>query len=291
MSRRLALIGLSSLLVISTAYAASGSTLTGSGSTAQSSSESPLLQAERQKRADDLTAALAKGNKIELQYRERLANFNKKQAAHRSQCRDQLRSANKTTYLQTLLQCYRGELAMEQDFLTFERSEFSALPGITDTVKTAVLSRIDLLADAEQTLTFAIDSKVYQTTDDVQEAKRNLHDKYRVPLWDALLSARADAAKSWVGILIVDLDAAQKGQGTLTDEQSKAWMDARACLATREKNLQSILSPGATGRKDALSAELRALPACLTLVQNLPNVPPQPSGSGSTMSSSTSSKP
>src|SRR5207248_1138314 len=139
------------------------------------------------------------------QYHEKQTNYWKKRAVLRSQCREDMRRANKDTLLATEERCYKSDRTLELDFFTARRDYIANLPGITKTVRSNALDRLDLLTDAIKTVTFAIDSGVYASTNDLMEAKTNLLTKYSQPFANAFLTARTDREISWLAYVITSL--------------------------------------------------------------------------------------
>jgi hypothetical protein len=285
------LAGVSSLLVVSTCFAASGAVVTGSGSGsgASSSSESAMLIQERLDRTKDFHVKYLQSKKDETALRAKQAAYETKRAAYRQQCRDDLRRANRDARFPALLRCYKGDLALEADYLGKLRDSLKTMAGVTSGVRINAQNRLDLLKDAMDTVTLGIDGGVYATNDDLLEVRRNLLEKYRKPWWSALDEVRADQTLSWTQYLITLVDALrsdEKAAGTVRAD----WDAPRACLVTQEAALHAMLLAEEQSQVPAALTDATArLQTCLTL---LDGVPPGPAAvSSSSQSSSSSAKP
>lgn len=262
-------------LLLTTVFAQTGTTVpTGSGSTETSSvsSESDALKADRALRADGLRIQLTKDKKAETEFRTQFAAFIAARAALRSRCRDDLRRSNKNTKFPTLTRCYTDDLALEKELLEKRRTRLENMPGVSDAVRNAALSKLDALTDAVDTIMFALESNVYGVPEDLSETKKSLLEKYRMPYWDAMLLARADRALSLASSLILRIDALPSPE---------TYASARSCLATEESALRLLLKPKAKKATPDVRASLDAVQQCVTLLHTLTT---PASGSGSVSS-------
>lgn len=258
--------------------ASTGSVAHGSGAVAGSGAtvDSDALRALRLQRADDFAKQLAANPKAEALLRERKSTYERKRAEHRADCRDQVRRANKESLIKVLLLCYREELTLEEDFLSKEREYLTAAAGVSEPVRSRMLDRLDVLADAMHTIVYAIDSGVYASQADLLEAKQNLYARYRVPFYDASAALRADRALTWVQTLILGVDAAQSGENPPRPE----WNGGRACLVTSETALSGLIASRIRDRGARLADALAAARACLPTLAAVPPPPASATGSG-----------
>ncbi len=281
------------LLLPAAASAASGDMLSGSGASAaiewEGDRESETVQSQREDRAATLRLDLVQDRKADAQFRQRTAAFVRKRAELRRDCREDLRRSNRDTRLPVLLRCTRADIALEREQLSKTHERVQALPGPSDTIRSAALSRVDILADALDTVMFAIDSGVYRSSEDLMEARKNLLQRYRVPLADALVSLRADRAGALAGALILRVDAARNAELTEKGEARDGWAEARHCLSTQETALRTLAAQTAAAAPDRATraqAGTEELLRCATLLRALTSS--TPSGSGSALPSSDS---
>ncbi len=248
-------------LTISLAYAETPAT--GSGSqpaTGSGISSVDAWPAQRAVRADLLRKNLPAFLKREGQWQSQQTEYLQKRADHRLTCRAELRQANRDAMLPTLLRCFRGELTMEREQLRQERDYVMLTLGIGDALRAESMRRIDLLRDAINTITGAIDSGVYQTQAALAEGKRKLHVNYRAKL-DSLRSLiRADHTLSWNALLLDDAQNDLTGTGSTISPQQNG------CLMTQETALRSIVTPG-TGATVTLPEVLTGLLKCVQDIQ------------------------
>ncbi len=248
------------------AQQSSSSPASGTGTTVQE----PLIVVEdREFRLRGFAAAVPASRTAEAQFAERRTTFFRKRAQARAVCRDDIRRANKTTLLKTLLRCYMAELTLTREYLARQKELLTALAGLSSPVRSSAIDRVDLSLDAVDTLVFAINSGVYETREDLLEAKTNFHAKYEVPLAEAWLTVRADRALTWTAQLIAEIDALQT-QERAAGLDRRELTAGRACLAHQESFLRSLLLAGAKDRSMTLLATLGALRECLKSLQSIP---------------------
>ncbi len=255
------------LLTLTLAHAQVPATGSGALGTGSGSSSSVNLWPERKARALFLQKTLTAHLKRETQWRERVAAYRQKRADHRVACRAELRQSNRDTKLPTLLRCFRGELTMEREHLRQEKDYVAETGNINEGIRATTTRAIDLLRDAINTITFAIDNGVYDSQLSLTEAKRRLHVHYRAAVDRLRTLIRAEHALSWNALLLIDLDAEATGTGATV-------MNHKTCLEGQETDLRTILREG-TGSTIKLTDVLSALSLC---VQDLRT----PAGTGST---------
>lgn len=272
MRRTALLLIIPSLLFAVPALAASGDTLSGSGTLAPELTESNSLKKERQTRADLLKSDLPGWTKLDAQYREKLAVFYKKRAAFRKQCREDMRRANRDSLITTLLRCYKSDLTLERDFLKEKRVRLEKLPGVIAKVRTGTLSRLDLLTDAMGTIVFAIDNGVYGAQDELIEAKTNLREKYRKPFAAGAVTADADRTLSSIATLILGADAARADEKAMTGTEREDWVSGRRCLTAEEDALHDLIAFEPADARTSLLQSLAAIQKCTAQLKSIENV-------------------
>lgn len=270
---------LSCLFTVS-AQAASGDVVTGSGSTASGVVREPT-QKERaaavvqlikplpiRKVLDDAQAAALELHAMKQADRTRLREF-------LQGCHDDLRRANRDQKFPTMLRCFRGRLMLELTALRKERLIWAEMKALTPAVQTAVLDQSDRLADALSTIVTAVDSNVYDTEEDLQEARRLLHSQYRLSHWTAVLHAHGNRLLAWVAYLAKDMQS-------LLD--SPLWEDSVTCVENAADLLVAL--PATTTYDDALSAWSAArsqTALCDVTIQNAMKAMKQKTGTGGTL--------
>ncbi len=265
-----------------TVQSGSGTQMTGSGassSTPKGPEEDTSLVSERASRLKGFPEAVKAWTTPDTQFREKAAAYARKRAELRAECRDDLRRANRDTLMTALLRCYKNDLVLERDYLEKRRAWLEALPGITKQMRATVLSRLDLLADAIDTIVYAIDHRVYATQDDLVEARRNLLTRYRLPFWESVTLARADRALTWIARVIALTDAVRTEDVTITGGERAEWLDARRCLTERETELKTLLLGESEGDK-TVSEAVSDIRFCLDDLQTVPRAASPATGSG-----------
>jgi hypothetical protein len=262
------------LLIAPISYAASGNTLSGSGSAPTSLEETTALQEERAGRTTDLRLLLMQFKKADAQYHEKLATFVRKRAENRTQCRADIRKANRDTKYPTIQRCYRGDLTLEREYLQEQRTYLEKLPGIRPSVRALTLDRLQLLQDAINTILFAVDSGVFKTEADLAEARKNLRTRYRTPFSESLITLRNDGLITFLSALIINVDKARDEERSIlqADERTE-WLQARMCLTQVEARARAPRT--GSGDIQILLANLNDAATCVQSLQLIPKaVPP-----------------
>ena len=239
------------------------------GSSSSTVTESDALRADRTARVKDFTDSVEKAKMLDAQFNERRATYFRKRAQSRAACRDEIRRANKTTLMKTLLTCYSAELTALQEFVGKQKDELQGTAGLTSTIRSLATTRVDLLSDAIGTVLFAIQSGVYTSQQDLMEAKHNLTQKYALPAWDTWMMARADRELTWIAQMIKDLDA-MSAQETAAGMQRSELSDARSCLTTQETALRPLIKPETADRAVTLGTVIAAAQLCIGKMQSIP---------------------
>lgn len=195
------LLAVSLLLAASPVIAQSSSS--GSGAV-QSGSGTDIWQLRRE-RALGFTEAWGTFAPIFASWQGKWEKAHGKMLTHIDRCRIDVRTSNRDTILPVTLQCYRGQLLLEQESLKREREVIKAWPGISDGIRTQALQEIDDLLSAIQPVIDAIDAKVFGSIAAFKDVRQNLRTQYRNPYWIAEAHLRADAARTWLAHLLVRL--------------------------------------------------------------------------------------
>lgn len=192
--------------------------------------------------------------------------YRKRRAARRQECRSDIRKASKIGKLSVSLECYREELADALDRLQKQREYIERMPGVSDDVRWLTLMRLDLLGDALNVIVNAIDSDVYQSVEELEEAKQNLLISYRQPLWLMETRLRADKLLTWTASLMTRIGA--MGQENLDGEDSKRLYEGVACLNESEALLKTTVAAQELSAATQKLADAQAkLQDCITLIR------------------------
>ena len=204
------------------------------------SSESNVVIDDRRWRIENLSFDLETDATAEQTLLRERAAFEHARAADRVACRDELRRSNKSTLMTVMLRCFSNDLNRTKGFALHQRSYAETISAVKAAVRQEALKKVDAFTDAIDTILFAIQSGVYETHEDLREAKSNLTAKYQQPMWHALLNARVDRSLTWIAHVL-------------------SYPDAPACIKAPEAKLRSSTTvPSGTFR-----TELGNLRLCL----------------------------
>lgn len=185
-----------------------------------------------------------------------------------SRCQESLRKANRDELDTVSLNCYKGSLSAELEWLRTVRQQQRAMAP-TQAV-TAVTSATQNLMDAESAISDGIDTGVFRTADDAEASKAQLLAKYRDPFWqtwnaadaERLLWAMHDVTDELAALPAVELPA-----------------DGVTCLQQSAADLQGVSKETDTdGSNTALGTAQQSLSDCLSLLT--PQTAASSSGSG-----------
>ncbi|MDO8468519.1 MAG: hypothetical protein Q7S29_02055 [Candidatus Peribacter sp.] len=212
------------------AYAETASSLS---SAATGSGNSVDIWAQRQERVGMFGAQWADFALVQKSWVTKWQKAHGKLTAHIDRCHDDVRGANRDTLLPVTLQCYRGQLMLERDSLTNERSIVNQWPGIPAASKKAMLGKMDALLSSLQPVVDAIDARVFTSLDAFQNVRANLLTQYRQPYWLASARFRADAALTQLDDLLLSLHSLTQ-EGTLPPAVQEKILSALQCYETAE---------------------------------------------------------
>lgn len=164
-----------------------------------------------------------------------------RQARHRRECRESIRKANRDSLMSTGLQCYRGDLLQEIQWLREWKQYLALVPSIREPIKGEVNAKVDQLIDAQTTIIDGIDAQLFEHMESLEQAKRNLRTQYRSSYWLAVMKLRADRELTNLNFIVKKLDTlyTQKDLGPAFREFTikrlalcldPAWSDLHATL-------------------------------------------------------------
>ncbi len=254
--------------------AATGSTITKVDRVAQN----------RQERADGLKAYHLKMKSLLEPYESAKKKYIDERKALRVQCREDIRRSNRDTKFTTELRCMRGELTLDRELAVEEKKVLEGMPNQTNVVKMRFLEPMSNLVDALNTFIAAIDKGVFETEDELREARRNMQANYRDPMNEARIVAKADRLLYPVDALLIGTVRTQKEQTDIAGHLLPAWDDARACLLGVDRQLRTLMEATTVNRRATYRQTLADLQGCVDQITAMPDatvVIPQAS-SGST---------
>jgi hypothetical protein len=158
-----------------------------------------------------------------------LKTGNERLAAHRSECREAIRRANRDQLMDRTTQCMRGDLLQDIAMLRIRSQMIAATPMVDPLLKAAATGAIAKLTDAQMTIVDAIDTGLFEQTTQMEEAKKNLRLTYREPVWSALTRLRADRQLTWSIFMSKRIHERLTGPASGTG-QSLAFQDPALCL-------------------------------------------------------------
>ena len=222
---------------------------------------------ERKKRSEDFRLE-------HLQTKDRLRSIaysqkkNKDARAEvRAQCRLDIRKSSKFTKVATTMRCYRSELTLNLERLRKEREFVEQVPGISDDVRWLTLTRIDLLTDALSVVVSAIDSNLYESVEELQEAKANLLKNYRKPKWLMMVRVQADRMQTWNSSIVTRITTIAEEED-LTPEIDDQLLDALLCYSDAEEIIENVLvQQDVPSAQSALRSAQKHMRQCAALLR------------------------
>lgn len=112
-----------------------------------------------------------------------IENLRKARDVIRAECRVELRKSSVYTLLGVSERCYRESLESEIKILTAEKEYLQNIPGIQPDIRALAETRINLLGDALKVIQTAISNQVFESVEELEEAKNALYKNYRTPKW------------------------------------------------------------------------------------------------------------
>ncbi len=196
---------------------------------------------ERRERSTVFLADLETNDETVTALRAEMKKIQTKRNQNRALCVDSIRRASKFTKVDTVVRCYRDELNWTLARVEKERELIAVLPGLGDDVRSLALTRADLFADALGVMTVAMDSEVYESVEDLQEAKVNLYQNYMKPYHLMLVRVKAETLRTWIATLLMRV-ADVLEQEALETKSNEKLLTVIDCLTPLESDAKLILS-------------------------------------------------
>lgn len=200
-----------------------------------------------------------KETKWDAAWLDETKRYAERSAELRSRCNEELRAANRDTIVSKAAQCLRSDLLLEITHRRKQGERFAAMHGVDPAVADAAVIGIDAWIGAASAVVDGVDAGVFATVDTLKEAKRNLHQTYRVPMYATFIRVRASRALHLSQALAGAVDQAMFDQGI-----RRPFLDAFVpCLETARAPLAAAVAPG--GLASDLRAGVGTLRTCFDL--------------------------
>lgn len=165
----------------------------------------------------------------------------KKRTDKRVACAEDVRRANRDSKTSVTFNCFRATRTLDLEMLRKEKQFVETMAGPTSNYRSSALFHIENEMDAISTIVQAIDAGVYQTEEDLLEAKQNLHAAYTTNTRLATTRLRVDRAITWVIHLMVRMANIRTMHNPPPADVLTIIDDAIACLEDRESSLNALL--------------------------------------------------
>lgn len=203
--------------------------------------------------------AILSARKEEMAHATQQTLRREKRAEFLLQCKKDIRAANRDTLFKETLRCFRGLVVGDMEIIRKEQQAIATRAALPANQKSAADSVLQQMMDALTTVTSAIDAGVYRTKEDLQEAKKNLHEKYRAPILDTMIAVRLTRRDQWITLLLVNLRDNMDAE-TLPEPVMQTMNDAIACLEQKQVMIRSAV-PGK--RSETLRTSALELQVCI----------------------------
>jgi len=271
-----------SLLLLASAPTALAQSGTASGATTGSGTNAWEVRAERAQGFGEQWSSFAP---VFASWLGKWEKASAKQSALFSRCALDVRSANRDTLLPVTLQCYKGQLLIEQESLKREREVVTLWPGLSDATKTGHLQKIDALLGAITPVIDGIDAKVFTTIVAFKDVRANLLIQYRQPYWLSASHLRAQAVHTWLAHLLILIQPLSI-DATLTPAALQKLQEALTCYESAESSLEAAeAAADIAAAHQAFSLAVTKLVSCPALLEAAADL----QNSASSISSSPSS--
>ncbi len=272
-------------------FGADAPATTASGSTAipeQKDAKTLRIERDRAKRADGFVIFQLQNKAGSKAYQAALDTYYSERLDLRKQCREDLRRSNRDTELPTTLRCYRGELTLDRQLMVEEKKYFDGIPSLAINIKQQLTTPVDSLLDALNGFINAIDKNVFQSEDEIREARKNLYQNYRIAALDAVAMAQADRLLYWTASLLPQVTDVQRQQNIIAGQPIPAWDSSISCLTNADLALRSVLDDSTTDKRGAYRQAITDLQTCTDAMATTPEASPPSvtTGSGSTQTGS-----
>lgn len=157
----------------------------------------------------------------------------------RKDCRESLRKANRDQRVTTLITCMREDLEITLQMIHSRSESITATPGVSEEVRSLIIARSALLADAIGTIIDGLDAGVYETEEGLYEARKNLREKYFLPYWSLLPRMQAEQSLAWISHVLVRAKSLTEAE-ILSTEVTTKFAEAEGCLVGTEEALDAV---------------------------------------------------
>lgn len=213
-----------------------GSTMTGTILTAK---EADTENTARERSVRSFATNIKEWNLIRQAWRSFDMQEDTAALADRTQCRADIRQANRETLLETQVRCFRREMSTWRTRLLKQEAFVTRTPGLLPGMTTVVEKKSKELREAINAVITAVDNNVFKTEAQMIEVKRNVRTKYYAPLKTALDGMRKAELKFLNAWIVTMIDAADDGVNVLDRE---SWDYARACFTKLENEKDMMVS-------------------------------------------------
>lgn len=169
------------------------------------------------------------------------ASFRKKRDELRSECRLEIRKASVYTMLSVQETCYKKELELERSILEKEKEYMQTVPGVSSDIRQLTVTRIELLYDALGVVINAIDNQVYESIEEIQEAKLALLQSYRTAKWHMYTRSHADQLLTRTTSIILRIGTIAE-ESTASPEMTTSILESLQCFNDAESKLKNAVS-------------------------------------------------
>ncbi len=218
--------------------------ITGSGTINETQDIQAAAEAEWQARIERSKAfrksILQTNDSLEKLREDKRSNLQRR-AEHRRKCYEDFRSANRYIRFSIALRCYRAELTLNMEYLRKERIYIEKMPGVTEDTRALAITKINILLDAITSIVTAIDSNVFESVKELEEAKLNLLTMYRKPKWLMITKLKAENIMTWTASLATRITGIINKYKDTDPEISAKLIDGIICLSESDVIFQSVL--------------------------------------------------
>ncbi len=179
----------------------------------------------------------------------------------RIRCNEEIRKANRDTIASKASQCLRSDLLLEIGHRRKQHDNIAATPGITYLPDESINAWID----AATSIIDGVDAGVFTNVDMMKEAKRNLHETYRMPMLTDISMSRLDS----LGAIIRSFAfVVQSVEQEWSEEDLRSIV---ACLeeAAARQNMSMVEPTSVTSVAIRVRSTLSAVRTCADLIEDL----------------------
>jgi hypothetical protein len=158
-----------------------------------------------------------------------IADARTRLASHRRDCRESVRRANRDQVINTLTNCYSGNLQQDMFMLRKHLMYVQAIPTLDPVTRSNATGALLKLIDAEQTIVDAINTGLFTSQEALEQAKKNLRLNYSVPYWASMTKLRADWELTWVTFMVKNIEE-RLAEPDLKGAKAQLIHEAAVCL-------------------------------------------------------------